>query len=608
MPQAPVLQTGPPMPNALTPKSRTSRRFRRPRWLAFPLLAAVSAVSSACRPDPCGSRPLVAPPPALVQTARAFIGTRLGTGARVYFSQNHERVLWIDGLTAPVRPIGLENATAEELAPQVLSFVRDHRDLFMLSAPESSLRLDAGFLGSDPDPGSARILRFQQLHDGTPVEGAYLLAFVDAHGSLRGLQSELLPEADLAAARFVDEAAGLPPMSATRSGLTRQKWVPAADGYRRVVEESRAEGPYVRRIWRDPRTGIVLRELADLPSLGEARPGWEAGGQRVSAAARDPRGEVVEIPSTRAGDELVLGFAQPGILSCTEAVRITDAAMQFGLMPVGALATRAASWLEEPEFDARLVDATRLARNVETTLHWFKDRLGLDSWDGFGAGIQGVVRARMNEKEKDEPDLNAYGGNGWILIGDGRTGSNHSFGDSLTIVAHEFAHSVVRARIATRYEGEGAAIHESLADVFGKSVEGYASMVVGHDIGHEMRHMTDPGQFGDPGDYADFRSCPADHDTGGAHSNAGILNRALTLWIQGDARSGGVGIPHATRFLLKAFHRVPFPEVASMENFAAALAAYCFATEPGGESCGLLEARLRETRLLGAPVATGRME
>lgn len=140
---------------------------------------------------------------------------------------------------------------------------------------------------------------------------------------------------------------------------------------------------------------------------------------------------------------------------------------------------------------------------------------------------------------------NAFFNGSYLVFGEG---DGEIFGDftaSLDIMAHEFGHALVSLGPGLIYSGESGALNEHLADVFGVSVQQYATKNqtdwrIGEEIlvdgVNAVRHMLNPGTAYDsdvlgrdpqPGHMDDYQKIRADN--GGVHINSGIPNRAFAL-------------------------------------------------------------------------------
>jgi len=135
---------------------------------------------------------------------------------------------------------------------------------------------------------------------------------------------------------------------------------------------------------------------------------------------------------------------------------------------------------------------------AEKTLEYFFLEHGRDSYDGNGATLRSYV-------SYDTDYVNAFWDGSRMTYGDGN-GTNFGPLVSLDIVGHEVAHGVTGNSANLIYQDESGALNESFSDIFGESIENFATgtndWLMGHDIGiggsGALRNMANPNQFGDP--------------------------------------------------------------------------------------------------------------
>jgi Zn-dependent metalloprotease len=170
---------------------------------------------------------------------------------------------------------------------------------------------------------------------------------------------------------------------------------------------------------------------------------------------------------------------------------------------------------------------------------YYKSMFGRDSWDDKGAIL--VAWTRFREK-KNEPFQNA----GWDTVG------QVAFGEGMVtqdIVGHEFTHAVVQYTADLLYLTESGALNESYADIFGESIEKFATGSMDWLLGEGsaagvIRSMEDPARYGQPANLKDYQTTC--FDAGGVHTNSGIPNHAYYLLVQ------KIGIDKAARIAYRA--------------------------------------------------------
>jgi Zn-dependent metalloprotease len=314
-------------------------------------------------------------------------------------------------------------------------------------------------------------------------------------------------------------------------------------------------------IWqrKNPITGDVLEEHEELPSSADSTAEME---EKVRVSAPNSHNQTVEILSTKTDQTLEMRYFDPRLHRKGARVEVLDSNSSNKVSRNSLLKTESYNWVSAPEFK-NWTAATGLMENIEITSNWFLENLNYRSWDGKGSSIIGSIRYRKN----DAPSYPvAYGGNGYILIGEVWTYTGRPISEALDIVAHEFGHSVINAHTRFRYQNEGAALSEALSDVFGKSVEGFQSTFMGGNTSSTQarRNLLSPRAHGYPGSYGEYRIFPEDAPFGGAHRNSTIISHPLTLLILKDNFT--LEVPYLMLHTLKASVLNPF---LSLEEFAA---------------------------------------
>jgi len=174
-----------------------------------------------------------------------------------------------------------------------------------------------------------------------------------------------------------------------------------------------------------------------------------------------------------------------------------------------------------------LVDAQFFARvtdNYYLGVHQF-------NWNHYYP--QGMVSSAHVQRNYN----NAYWNGSQMAYGDGDGSNFIEFSGDLDVVGHELSHGVTEASSNLIYQGESGALNEAFSDIMGTAIEFYygsGNWTIGEDIdagGNGIRNMADPGEDGDPSDYADRYTGTADN--GGVHTNSGIANHWFYLLVNG---------------------------------------------------------------------------
>jgi Zn-dependent metalloprotease len=175
------------------------------------------------------------------------------------------------------------------------------------------------------------------------------------------------------------------------------------------------------------------------------------------------------------------------------------------------------------------------------TYAFFDQTLRRNSIDNEGLPIDSTVHYGRRY-------ANAFWNGRQMIYGDGDGRLFGRFTGALEVIAHELTHGLIQYTAALPYEGEGGALNEHFADVFGVLVRQYslgqtarnADWVLGRGIfttavrGSGIRSMSAPGTAYDdplvgkdqqPAHMRDYIA--TGDDDGGVHVNCGIPNKAF---------------------------------------------------------------------------------
>ncbi len=137
---------------------------------------------------------------------------------------------------------------------------------------------------------------------------------------------------------------------------------------------------------------------------------------------------------------------------------------------------------------------------------------------------------------------NAFWDGTQMTYGDGDGTTFNPF-TALDIAGHEITHGLTTFSANLAYSDESGALNESFSDIFGASIEFWATPLVsdwlmGEDIGTVIRNMADPNSMGDPDTYFGTNWAPlGGGDNGGVHTNSGVQNYWYYL-----LSTGGTGV------------------------------------------------------------------
>lgn len=162
---------------------------------------------------------------------------------------------------------------------------------------------------------------------------------------------------------------------------------------------------------------------------------------------------------------------------------------------------------------------------AERTYKYYSQKYGRNSYNNTGGVIKSYVSYSTNY-------VNAFWDGTRMTYGDG-DGSQYGPLVSLDICGHEISHGVTEYSANLVYSYQSGALNESFSDIFGESIEKFASgtndWLMGDDIGAggsggALRSMSNPNAFGDPDTYQGTNWYAGSGDSGGVHTNSGVQN------------------------------------------------------------------------------------
>ncbi len=174
---------------------------------------------------------------------------------------------------------------------------------------------------------------------------------------------------------------------------------------------------------------------------------------------------------------------------------------------------------------------------AERTHKYYSQKHGRNSYNNAGAVIKSYVSYSTNY-------VNAFWDGSRMTYGDG-DGANYGPLVSLDICGHEITHGVTEYSANLVYSYQSGALNESFSDIFGESIEKFASgtndWLMGDDIGAggsggALRSMSNPNAYGDPDTYQGTNWYSGSGDSGGVHTNSGVQN--FWFYILSVGKSG----------------------------------------------------------------------
>lgn len=179
---------------------------------------------------------------------------------------------------------------------------------------------------------------------------------------------------------------------------------------------------------------------------------------------------------------------------------------------------------------------------AEKTHKYFQQKHGRNSYNNSGAIIKSYVSYSSNY-------VNAFWDGSRMTYGDG-DGINYGPLVSLDICGHEITHGVTEYSANLVYSYQSGALNESFSDIFGESIEKFASgtndWLMGDAIGAggsggALRSMSNPKAFGDPDTYLGSNWYSGSGDSGGVHTNSGVQNFWFYLLSVGKSGTNDKG-------------------------------------------------------------------
>ncbi|HRP88857.1 MAG TPA: M4 family metallopeptidase [Edaphocola sp.] len=190
------------------------------------------------------------------------------------------------------------------------------------------------------------------------------------------------------------------------------------------------------------------------------------------------------------------------------------------------------------------------------THDYYVDKFNLKSYDGNGSIIRNYVNGvfpvsftQTNAAALPAPyNAMVYG------LGDGL---NMKPFVALDVTGHEYTHMVIanNGNGGLRYKGESGALNESFADMFGKSIEFYATpttanWLIGTDVFNGagyLRSMPNPKLVQNPDTYKGqyWVNTSSNTDNGGVHYNSGVPNKWYYLITEGGTGTNDNGYQYS---------------------------------------------------------------
>ncbi|MDO4182811.1 MAG: DUF6273 domain-containing protein [Coriobacteriia bacterium] len=399
------------------------------------------------------------------------------------------------------------------------------------------------------------ILRYEPTVNGVPVIGSSIVVDSDSAGTAQGLFSTY--DTGIGA---VDTQAGISAADAVaaaeqsyRGDYSLDSSVPLlsqADLFVLPGDDGSSASLVYRVVISGPDTGGATPDAAaDAPLL-------PCGGKTYYVAANSQSyaaGQVLSSFGNQQDDDFapvrVDDIAAQDMLGATRTFTATSNGNGYDLWDpfrsIGTYRVAYSGWwiFRNPIYPGDLVsfngtpdpDYVSAHANMACVYDYYRDKLGRRSYDGAGTPIRVSCRKEGVRNAYWDSDIMQF------VFGDQ---GNYTAG--LDTFGHEFTHAVIGSVVGggsglgLTYAGEPGALNESYADIMGSLIEGKddeGRWLYGEDKGWTTRSLSNPGGYGQPDNYADYKNLPidGDHDYGGVHANSGIFNHATYL-MQTDGR------------------------------------------------------------------------
>lgn len=187
---------------------------------------------------------------------------------------------------------------------------------------------------------------------------------------------------------------------------------------------------------------------------------------------------------------------------------------------------------------------------AEKTYDYFSTKHGRNSYDNAGAKIKSYVH--YNLIAAGYPDNNNAFWNGSVMTyGDGSGTGGFDILTALDVAGHEIGHAVCSNTANLTYLNESGAMNEGFSDIWGACIEFSAAptkstWLIGEDIerrtGHlSLRSMSNPNAEGQPDTYKGTYWYTGTADSGGVHTNSGVLNHWFYILSIGKSGTNDIG-------------------------------------------------------------------
>ena len=181
---------------------------------------------------------------------------------------------------------------------------------------------------------------------------------------------------------------------------------------------------------------------------------------------------------------------------------------------------------------------------AEKTYDYWKNIHARNSYNNAGAKINSYVHYSSAYD-------NAYWDGTRMTYGDGSGTGGFNALTALDVCGHEIGHAVCENTCNLTYSNESGAMNEGFSDIWGACIENNAAptkqiWLIGEDIemrsGHlSLRSMSNPKTEGQPDTYKGTNWYTGTADSGGVHTNSGVLNHWFYILSVGKSGTNDKG-------------------------------------------------------------------
>lgn len=183
---------------------------------------------------------------------------------------------------------------------------------------------------------------------------------------------------------------------------------------------------------------------------------------------------------------------------------------------------------------------------AEKTYDFWFNVFGRNSFDDNGGAIKSYVHYQTNF-------ANASWNGSFMTYGDGNSSIQPL--TSIDVCGHEIGHAICTYTANLVYQNQSGAMNEGFSDIWGACIEHYgrtggltgivpnAVWQIGEDLGSSLRSMNNPNTKGDPDTYLGTFWYSGTADSGGVHTNSGVLNHWFYILTSGKSGTNNAPAP-----------------------------------------------------------------